>query len=92
MDDRTYYIIKLIADEGLYYPFWGVIRNVTTKKWFEADQQMFLSGTWIYAAVKTPKWNIKMKFDSYKLKPDAEFTNDRQLNHWYAWKVANNVE
>lgn len=87
MEERIYYIIKIIAETGLSYPYWGVLCNRTTKFFFEANEQIFLQGYWVYVCVKTNSYNIKARFDNSNIKPDSYWTNEGNNNIWYGWKI-----
>ena len=87
MEERIYYIIKIIAETGLSYPYWGVLCNRTTKFFFEANEQMFLQGYWVYVCVKSNSHNVKARFDNSNIRPDASWTNEGNNNIWYGWKI-----
>lgn len=94
MEDKIYYILKVIAELDLYQPYWGLLSNRTTKSYFEATQNMFLNGKWLFAAVKTPKYDVTNAFLNRGMKPDAMFQNDLGLNTWFAWMISdfNNIK
>lgn len=91
MYDKIYFIIKVIADEGLYYPYWGVLCNRRTKDYFEAKQQINLDGYWLYACVKSSSFNIMVKFDGMRIRPDAQWSNDYDHNIWYGWSLGKSL-
>lgn len=91
MIDTIYFIIKIIAEEGLYYPYWGLLCNGNTKVFFESKQKINLEGFWLYACVKSAKFNIKESFDASKIKPDVMWNNDGDMNLWYGWKIGESL-
>lgn len=91
MIDTIYFIITIIAEQGLYYPYWGLLCNSDTKTYFESKQKVKLDGYWLYACVKSAKFNIKEEFDKYRLKPDCMWNNDGDMNIWYGWKIGESL-
>ena len=87
MDDKMYFLIKVVAELDIYQPYWGLLTNRSTKSYFEANQYMFLNGRWIFVCVKNKDYDVMQVFLRGGFRPDNTFTNDSGRNTWFAWQI-----
>lgn len=75
MNEKIFWIVNFICQKGIIFPYWGVLRNVETKKYFKSKENYILSGKWIYVVFNLSDESKINEFKALHYTPDFAVTD-----------------